>query len=90
MTMKLNERMRSALDILLVLAVLFMTFTIKSQIIQFEGVDTRNNFRCCAPRVETGLRLIAANLDFDHESLLPLVDQARSQVEQLLRQIPAR
>jgi len=41
-------------------------------------------------RVENGLRLIVANLDFDHESLLPLLEQARSQVEQLLQQIPAR
>jgi len=41
-------------------------------------------------RVENGLRLIVANLDLDHESLLPRLELARSQVEQLLRQIPAR
>lgn len=41
-------------------------------------------------RVENGLRLIVVNLDFDHESLLPLLDIAKSQVEQLLQQIPAK
>lgn len=40
-------------------------------------------------RVENGLRLIVANLDFDHESLLPQLERARLQVEQLLQQIPA-
>jgi hypothetical protein len=41
-------------------------------------------------RIENGLRLIVVNLDFDHESLLPLLESARLQVEQLLQQIPAR
>lgn len=41
-------------------------------------------------RVENGLRLILANLDLDHESLLPRLELARSQVERLLQQIPAR
>ena len=41
-------------------------------------------------RVENGLRLIVANLDFDHESLLPRLELARAQVEQLLQKIPAR
>jgi hypothetical protein len=41
-------------------------------------------------RVENGLRLIVVNLDFDHESLLPQLERARLQVEQLLHQIPAR
>jgi hypothetical protein len=39
--------------------------------------------------IENGLRLIVVNLDFDHESLLPLFELARSQVELLLQQIPA-
>jgi hypothetical protein len=30
------------------------------------------------------------NLDFSHESLLPLLELAKSHVEQLLQQIPAR
>jgi hypothetical protein len=29
------------------------------------------------------------NLDLDHESLLPLLESAKVQVEQLLQQIPA-
>jgi hypothetical protein len=40
-------------------------------------------------RVENGLRLIVANLDFDDGSLLPLLERAEFQVEQLLQQIPA-
>jgi len=31
----------------------------------------------------------SAYLDYDHEPLLPLIGQAKSQVEQLLQQIPA-
>jgi hypothetical protein len=41
-------------------------------------------------RIENGLRLIVVNLDLDHESLLPLLESAKVQVEQLLQQIPAR
>jgi hypothetical protein len=71
--------------------------TFSSIPIQFEGPwnDTPANREAVETllrdrRIENGLRLIVANLDFDHESLLPLLDQARSQVEQLLQQIPAR
>ncbi len=71
--------------------------TFSSIPIQFEGPwnDTPANREAVETllrdrRVENGLRLIVANLDFDHESLLPLLNQARSQVEQLLQQIPAR
>jgi len=31
-----------------------------------------------------------ANLDFDDESLLPLLERAAMQVEQLVQQIPAK
>ena len=71
--------------------------TFSSIPIQFEGPwnDTPANREAVETllrdrRIENGLRLIVANLDFDHESLLPLLEQARSQVEQLLQQIPAR
>jgi len=71
--------------------------TFSSIPIQFEGPwnDTPANREAVETllrdrRVENGLRLIVANLDFDHQSLLPLLNQARSQVEQLLQQIPAR
>jgi len=71
--------------------------TFSSIPIQFEGPwnDTPTSREAVETllrdrRIENGLRLIVANLDFDHESLLPLLEQARSQVEQLLQQIPAR
>ena len=41
-------------------------------------------------RVQNGLRLIVVNLDSDRESLLPLLEMAKTQVVQLLRQIPAK
>jgi hypothetical protein len=41
-------------------------------------------------KVENGIRLIVANLDLDQESLLAWLGKARSQVEQLLQQIPAK
>jgi len=40
-------------------------------------------------RIENGMRLRVVKLDFDCESLLPLLEQARSQAEHLLQQIPA-
>lgn len=70
--------------------------TFSSIAIQFEGPwdDTRANRESVETllgdrRIENGLRLIVANLDFDHESLLPQLELARLQVEQLLQQIPA-
>ena len=41
-------------------------------------------------RVQNGLRPIVVNLDSDRESLLPLLEMAKTQVVQLLRQIPAK
>lgn len=71
--------------------------TFSSVPIQFKGPwnDTPANRQAVETllgdrRIENGLRLIVVNLDFDHESLLPLLEQARLQVEQLLQQIPAR
>jgi len=64
--------------------------------IQFKGPwnDTPENRQSVATlpgdrRIENGLRLIVVNLDFDDNSLLPLLEAARFQVEQLLQQIPA-
>ncbi|MCJ7451040.1 MAG: hypothetical protein MUO39_01000 [Steroidobacteraceae bacterium] len=71
--------------------------TFSSVPIQFKGPwnDTPANRQAVETllgdrRIENGLRLIVLNLDFDHESLLPLLERAKSQVEQLLQQIPAR
>lgn len=71
--------------------------TFSSVRIQFRGPwnDTPENRQAVETllgdrRIENGLRLLVANLDFDDESLLPLLGAARSQVEQLLQQIPAR
>ena len=65
--------------------------------IQFKGPwnDTPANRQAVASlladrRVENGLRLIVANLDNDDESLLPMLGRAKSQVERLLQQIPAK
>jgi len=65
--------------------------------IQFKGPwnDTPENRQAVAKllgdrRIENGLRLIVANLDYDDESLVPLLEAARSRVEQWLQQIPAR
>jgi len=51
--------------------------------------EARNERTVGDQRIENGLRLIAVNLDLDHESLLPLLESAKVQVEQLLKQIPA-
>jgi len=71
--------------------------TFSSIPIQFEGPwdDSPANRKSVETllgdrRIENGLRLIGANLDLDHESLLPQLELARSQVEQLLQKIPAR
>jgi hypothetical protein len=71
--------------------------TFSSIPIQFEGPwdDSPANRKSVETllgdrRIENGLRLIGANLDLDHESLLPQLELARYQVEQLLQKIPAR
>jgi hypothetical protein len=71
--------------------------TFSSIPIQFKGPwnDTPANRQAVETllgdrRIENGLRLIVANLDFDDESLLPLLQRVRFPVEQLLPQIPAR
>lgn len=65
--------------------------------IQFTGPwpDTEENRQAVETllrdiRVENGMRLIVANLEIDDESLLPLLERTRQQVEQLLAQIPSR
>ena len=70
--------------------------TFSSVPIQFKGPwkDTPANRQSVETllgdrRIENGLRLIVVNLDLDHESLLPLLESAKVQVEQLLKQIPA-